>query len=278
MTKFLLKNMGNSEIRKRKRRQLHDKYDHDNHVYGTGSAHYTRAYIETGHKESFLPFFPSLLHSPILHLPFVSPFLFAHFHFYARHYFLSLPSCFLLFISFPFFHFFFICFVRASLLEPPLSLSRLSSIVHPRLAFDRLYRSLHGFRPLSSLLLPLAYSHPPPIASHVPSRSLPHFSSVRSRSLVNPKQQVPALLAALRVHLLNRFLSLVLLAGRSIGHVARFGRGFHFQKNPDRTIPLGSWVKHRILDCIFRRDSRSSIRISLFQPVFVPSILSRINK
>lgn len=178
MTKFLLKNMGNSEIRKRKRRQLHDKYDHDNHVYGTGSAHYTRAYIETGHKESFLPFFPSLLHSPILHLPFVSPFLFAHFHFYARHYSLSLPSCFLLFISFPFFHFFSICFVRASLLEPPLSLSLafprsfilvslsiVSTVLYtvsvPCLAF-----SFHSLTPIplpSPATFPLARSHTFPL-------------------------------------------------------------------------------------------------------------------
>lgn len=177
MTKFLLKNMGNSEIRKRKRRQLHDKYDHDNHVYGTGSAHYTRAYIETGHKESFLPFFPSLLHSPILHLPFVSPFLFAHFHFYARHYSLSLLFSTLYLIPiFPLFLHLFrssivartpslslsLAFPRSFIL---VSLSIVSTVLYtvsvPCLAF-----SFHSLTPIplpSPATFPLARSHTFPL-------------------------------------------------------------------------------------------------------------------
>lgn len=72
------------------------------------------------------------------------------------------------------------------------------------------------------------------------------------------------------------FVAGLLLAGRSIGHVARFGRGFHFQKNPDRTIPLESWVKHR-----------TRLHLSTWFPIIDsnqpfpttrPSILSRINK
>ena len=208
---------------------------------------YSSLYIETGHKESFLPFFPSLVHSSILHLPFVSPFLFAHFHFYARHYFPLTPiPSFLLFISFPFFHFFSICFVRASLLPPPhpSSSSRLRSSSPPSL-----HRTLSVPCPAFPFHLLARSLAPPPAANHVRSRSLPHFSSVRSRSLVNPKQQVPTLLAALRTVRVcwTAFCRWCCsLAGRSnVGHVARFGRGFHFQKNPDRTIPLGSRVKHR---------------------------------
>lgn len=240
-------------------------------MYGTGSAHYTRAYIETGHKESFLPFFPSLVHSSILHLP--------SFHLSYSPISISMhatilsltPILFSTLYLIPIFPLF-------------LHLLRSSIVALPSLAFPRSF-ILVSLSIVSTVLYTvsvpcLAFSFhlltSPPIANHVRSRSLPHFSSVRSRSLVNPKQQVPTLLAALRVHLLNRFLSLVLLAGRSIGHVARFGRGFHFQKNPDRTIPLESWVKHR-----------TRLHLSTWFPIIDsnqpfpttrPSILSRINK
>lgn len=235
-------------------------------MYGTGSAHYTRAYIETGHKESFLSFFPSLVHSSILHLPFVSPFLFAHFHFYARHY--SLSHSHPVFYSLSHSHF--------STFSPFASFEHRCS---PSLAFPRSF-ILVSLSIVSTVLYTvsvpcLAFSFhlltSPPIANHVRSRSLPHFSSVRSRSLVNPKQQVPTLLAALRVHLLNRFLSLVccwrdaasdtLLAS---GEVSTFRKiqTERFRWRVELSI---------VLDCIFRRDSRSSIRISLFQPLVLLS-------
>lgn len=166
---------------------------------------YSSLYIETGHKESFLPFFPSLVHSSILHLPFVSPFLFAHFHFYARHYFSLTPiPSFLLFISFPFFHFFSICFVRASLLPPP----------HPS---SSSLPSLHAFRPLSSLPLPLARS-----LARSPSRGQPRSLSLAptlflcSISFAGKSEATGSYVACgftNRARLLNRFLSLVLLAG-----------------------------------------------------------------
>lgn len=171
-------------------------------------------YIETGHKESFLPFFPSLVHSSILHLPFVSPFLFAHFHFYARHYFSLTPiPSFLLFISFPFFHFFSICFVRASLLPPPhpSSSSRLRSSSPPSL-----HRTLSvpcpAF-PFHSLARSLARS---------PSRGQPRSLSLAptlflcSISFAGKSEATGSYVACgftNRARLLNRFLSLVLLAG-----------------------------------------------------------------
>lgn len=241
-------------------------------MYGTGSAHYTRAYIETGHKESFLSFFPSLVHSSILHLPFVSPFLFAHFHFYARHY--SLSHSHPVFYSLSHSHFStFSPFASFEHRSSPLSC--LPSIVHPRLAFDRLYRSLHGFRPLSSLLLPLAY-----LPSHSQPRSLSLAPTLFlcSISFTGKSEATGSYVACGFTSAFAEplFVAGLLLAGRSIGHVARFGRGFHFQKNPDRTIPLESWVKHR-----------TRLHLSTWFPIIDsnqpfpttrPSILSRINK
>lgn len=160
-----------------------------------------------------------------------------------------------------------------------LHLLRSSIVPLPSLAFPRSF-ILVSLSIVSTVLYTvsvpcLAFSFhlptSPPIANHVRSRSLPHFSSVRSRSLVNPKQQVPTLLAALRVHLLNRFLSLVccwrdaasdtLLAS---GEVSTFRKiqTERFRWRVELSI---------VLDCIFRRDSRSSIRISLFQPLVLLS-------
>lgn len=225
--------MGNSEPRKR--RQPRDKYDHDNHVYGTGSAHYTRAYVETKRTKnrfslsSLLSFAPPFSISLSFHLSYSPISISMHATILSRSHpvFYSLShshfSTFSPFVS-----------VRASSL-PPLSILR-----------PRLYRSLHALRPLSSLLLPLALL---PSSQREPrSLSLAPTLFLCSISFTGKSEATGSYVACgfTRAHLLNRFLSLVLLARHgSIGHVARFGRGFHFQKNPDRTIPLGSRVRHR---------------------------------
>lgn len=188
MGKFLLKNVG--EIRN-KRRQLRDKYDRDNHVC---TALARRATLEPLHRNRaqrivspFLPFSRSLVHSPS---PFRFTFLIRPFPFlctplFPPHSHPKFSTLYLIPIFPLFLHLF-----RSSIAAPPSSSfilvstvsSRFPSLVQPSPSTCSLARSLA----------------PPPAANHVRSRSLPHFSSVRSRSLVNPKQQVPTLLAALR--------------------------------------------------------------------------------